>query len=165
MRFASRITGLAFAMQPQNRPKPSFFWAIFHKLSPLRTVTLESFGAVGGTGAVAVMLMGVPGTMCWGLTMPGLMAASSCQRWPSPRFICASFHKESPYFTMMLRGPAAFEIALGRKATNPISGVENGSTFANTGGIGAWCIVGTSMFGFETANFGFAAIDREGANL
>src|SRR6202049_3233395 len=146
MRFASRITGLAWAMQPQNPPKPNFFWAIFHKLSPLRTVTSESEGAVGATGAVAAMLIGVPGTMCWGLTMPGLMAANSCQRWPSPKFICASFHNESPYFTMMLRGPAAFEIvgaagcvasapAPGQDATNPISGVETSSAFANTGAI------------------------------
>src|ERR1700686_1463466 len=150
MRSASRITGFAFAMQPQNPPKPSFFCAIFHKLSPLRTFTLESEGAVGATGAVAAMLIGVPGTMCWGLTMPGLMTANSCQRWPSPKFICASFHNESPYFTMTLRGPAAFEnvgaagdgwvvgvTTLGQDATNPISGVGITSAFAKTGAIGA----------------------------
>src|ERR1700675_1221914 len=111
MRFASRITGLAFAMQPQNWPKPNFFCAIFHRLSPLRTLTVESEGADGATGAVAAMLIGMPGTMCSGLTMPGLMAASSCQRWPSPKLIFASFHNESPYLTMMLRGPTAFEMA------------------------------------------------------
>src|SRR3984893_4187337 len=165
MRFASRITGFAFAMQPQNAPKPSFFCAIFHKLSPLRTVTLESEGEVGATGVVPAILMGVPGTMCSGLTMLGLMAASSCQRWPSPRFICANFHNESPYFTMTLRGPAAFEKAgavgagciVGRKAANPRSGVGIDSAFANTGAIGASYTAGTSMFGFETANFVFPA--------
>src|SRR6202040_2341153 len=130
-------------MQPQNPPKPSFFWAIFHKLSPLCTVTLESFGAVGATGAVAAMLMGVPARMCSGLTMAGLMAASSCQRWPSPKFICASFHNESPYFTIMLRGPAALEIDGAADAggvvgaTNPSSGNETTSAFANTGAMGA----------------------------
>src|ERR1700675_1033971 len=113
MRFASRITGLAFAMQPQNPPKPSFFCAIFHKLSPLLTVTVESEGADGATGAVVAILIGMPGTMWSGLTMLGLMAASSCQRWPSPKLICASFHNESPYFTMMLRGTAALEIVGG----------------------------------------------------
>src|SRR6202051_3264133 len=145
-------------MQPQNPPKPSFFCAIFHKLSPLRTFTLESEGAVGATGAVAAMLIGVPGTMCWGLTMPGLMAASSCQRWPSPKFICASIHNESPYFTMTLRGPAALENAgavgagcvVGRNAAKPTSGIELSSACANTGAIGASCAAGTSMFGFET---------------
>src|ERR1700688_1509753 len=166
MRSASRITGLAFAMQPQNPPKPSFSCAIFHKLSPLRTVTLESEGAVGATGAVAAMLIGMPGTMCWGLTMPGLMAANSCQRWPSPKFICASFHNESPYFTMMLRGPAAREIDGAADAgcvvgaTNPSSGNETTSAFANTGATGASCAAGASMFGFETANFDLAAIVR-----
>src|ERR1700730_6916960 len=156
MRFASWITGLAFAMQPQNPPKPNFFCAIFHKLSPLRTVTAESAGTEGSTGAVAAILIGVPGTMCSGLTMPGLMAANSCQRWPSPRLICASFHNESPYFTMMLRGPDAFEMAaavgegwiveataFGQDAANPISGVEINSAFASTGAIGASCDVGT----------------------
>src|ERR1700730_5095613 len=172
MRFASRITGFAFAMQPQNAPKPSFFCAIFHKLSPLRTVTLESEGEVGATGVVPAILMGVPGTMCSGLTMLGLMAASSCQRWPSPRFICANFHNESPYFTMTLRGPAAFEKAgavgagciVGRKAANPRSGVGIDSAFANTGAIGASYAAGTRMFGFETANFAFAATDLEVEN-
>src|ERR1700719_453577 len=161
-------------MQPQKPPKPSFRCAIFHKLSPLRTVTVESEGAVGATGAVAAILIGVPGTICSGWTMPGLMAASSCQRWPSPKFICASFHNESPYFTMTLRGPAAFEIAgaagagcvvgatpRGQYATSPSSGVEISSAFANSGAIGASCTAGTSVFGFETANLEFTAIARE----
>src|ERR1700692_236499 len=154
-------------MQPQNPPKPSFFWAIFHKLSPLCTVTLESFGAVGATGAVVAMLIGVPGRMCSGLTMPGLMAASSCQRWPSPKFICASFHNESPYFTMMLRGPAAFEIAGATSvgcvggATNPGAGNETTSGLANTGATGISRTTDAGMFGFETANMVFAAIVRE----
>src|ERR1700693_1553288 len=167
MRSASRITGFAFAMQPQNPPKPSFFCAIFHKLSPLRTVTSESEGAVGATGALPAMLIGVPGTMCWGLTMPGLMAANSCQRWPSPKFICASFHNESPYFTIMLRDPAAFEIAGAASvdcvegATNPNSGNETTSGFANTGATGISCAIDAGMSGFETANMVFAAIVRE----
>src|ERR1700736_2111308 len=102
--------------------------------------------------------------------MPGLTAANSCQRWPSPKLICANFHNESPYLTMTLRGPSAFEIdgadgtgnvvgasAPGQDATNPISGVETSSAFAKTGAIGASSTVGASMFGFETANFAFTA--------
>src|ERR1700720_4613740 len=140
-------------MQPQKPPKPSFRCAIFHKLSPFRTVTVESEGAVGATGAVAAILIGVPGTICSGWTMPGLMAASSCQRWPSPKFICASFHNESPYFTMTLRGPAAFEIAGAASvdcvvgATNPNSGIETTSGFANTGATGFSCATDAGTFG------------------
>src|ERR1700693_4099977 len=109
MRLASRITGLAFAIQPQNPPKPSFFCAILHKLSPLRTATLGSEGGSGATSVVPVILHRVPCRLWFGSTMPGLIAASSCQRWPSPKFICASFHNESPNFTIMLRGPDALE--------------------------------------------------------
>ena len=73
----------------------------------------------------------------------------------------------------MLRGPAAFEKAgdagaggvVGRNAASPSSIVAIDSAVVNTGAMGASCAVGTSMPGFETTNFPFAAIAPEVENV
>src|SRR5689334_11027420 len=95
MTLASRMSGLACAMQVQEEARPNRDCAIFESVSPLRIVILVE-ALLDSAGRKICE----PATMRFASTIPGLAASSSGQRTPLPRFSCAIFHKESPGLTI-----------------------------------------------------------------
>jgi hypothetical protein len=108
MRLGSLMDGLAAARQGQAEDRPKLFLASAHRVSPLLTRMVETmlFLSLGDEVVVAATAKGrfsrAPGRIWLGLTMFGLAARSSGQRWPRPSFSCANFQSESPLCTLMV---------------------------------------------------------------
>jgi len=88
---------LARAIQGQSAPRPNVVCAIFHNVSPLRTLI---FSAVLETEERVGMLICAPAAIRCGFSIPGFTASSSRHREPLPKFCCASFQSESPRCTV-----------------------------------------------------------------
>src|SRR5882724_8559718 len=107
-------------MQFQYSPWPKRDCAMAQSVSPFFTTIFvagaEVFSDVAAsfTGRERV----VPGMMRSGFVTAGLMATSSCQREPLPKFFCASVQSESPTWTVIVVTPwiVALRIEVGTSA-------------------------------------------------
>lgn len=144
-RLASRNWGLAWAMQGQAAPLPSWEAASSQRESPLWIVMLV--GRARERSSVAGTTSKVPGWRRFGSEMAGLAARSSFQREPLPRWRRASFHRESPGWmrrALVLRAlftSGAADAARGARDGGAGIGLEGRSNFgAAVGGAVAWVV-------------------------
>jgi hypothetical protein len=86
-----------WAMQDQEEAWPKWARAILESESPFSTVIVV---AARTEEIAAGRSICEPASMWLASRMFGLAASSSCQRRPWPRFCSASFHNESPCFTI-----------------------------------------------------------------